>query len=41
MERASRAKKDFETDYSSVFAAPGSLLTDFLTAESGIIRDQD
>jgi hypothetical protein len=36
--RRAGAKKDFETEHSSVFAAPGSPLAHFLTAESGLNR---
>jgi hypothetical protein len=36
--RRAAAKKDFETDHSGVFAAPGSLLAHFSTAESGLNR---
>jgi hypothetical protein len=43
MEAASGAKKDFETEHSGVFAAPGSPLAHFLTAESGfnIRKDEE
>jgi hypothetical protein len=33
-------KKDFETEQSGVFSAPGSPLAHFLTAESGLILDR-
>jgi hypothetical protein len=36
MEAASRRDKDFETDHSGVFAAPGSPLAHFLTANPGL-----
>jgi hypothetical protein len=37
--RRAGAKKDFESEHSCVFAAPGSLLAHFLTGESGMNKE--